>query len=296
MTAMLRAASAAAARRHPARLVFGQMFEDAAVECRALPAGRVLCIASAGDTALTLAAAGREVVAVDVNSAQLRYVEHRLAGGPVRGGSVDRLLTVGRLALTALGWSRDQLIAFCELDDPRVQIQQWREHVDGRLFRSMVRVLLSRVSVQTAGFAPFTAGVRVGFDQLIVDRIVAGLSRHPNRQNPYLRRLLTGAPLPTPIPARAGAVTLREGDVAGFLESVPTGSFSGFSLSNVLDAASAPEAARLRAAVRRAAAPGAVAIYRSFRPGPTEDERELARQDRSLMWGSLRIEQVGRQA
>src|SRR5450755_3259291 len=69
------------------RLVFGRMYEDAAIESQVLPPGRVLCIASAGDTALALAGDGRQVVAVDLNHAQISYVRSRLDGlrpGPGR--------------------------------------------------------------------------------------------------------------------------------------------------------------------------------------------------------------------
>jgi S-adenosylmethionine:diacylglycerol 3-amino-3-carboxypropyl transferase len=53
------------------RLVFGRMYEDAAIELAALPAGRVLAIASAGDVAFALAREGRDVTAVDFNPAQV---------------------------------------------------------------------------------------------------------------------------------------------------------------------------------------------------------------------------------
>ncbi|MGO9829385.1 MAG: hypothetical protein ACLPJH_04545, partial [Myxococcaceae bacterium] len=40
----------------PQRILFGHMYEDAAVEARAFAGrGRIFCIASAGDTALALA-------------------------------------------------------------------------------------------------------------------------------------------------------------------------------------------------------------------------------------------------
>ncbi|WP_354644728.1 DUF3419 family protein [Kitasatospora camelliae] len=75
------------------RILFGRMYEDPAVELAAFPPGsRVLCIASAGDTAAALAAAGHEVTALDLNPAQLAYARARLEGGaPARTGTAERL-------------------------------------------------------------------------------------------------------------------------------------------------------------------------------------------------------------
>ncbi len=67
-------------RRGPRRVLFGQMYEDPEVELRAFPEGApVFCIASAGDTALALAAR-HPVTAVDINPVQLDYARQRLAG------------------------------------------------------------------------------------------------------------------------------------------------------------------------------------------------------------------------
>jgi hypothetical protein len=54
------------------------MYEDSGVELAAFAqAGRVLAIASAGDTAAALAAAGHRVTAVDINPVQLDYARQR---------------------------------------------------------------------------------------------------------------------------------------------------------------------------------------------------------------------------
>ena len=72
------------AARGPRKLLFGYMHEDSAIELRAFqPGGHIFCIASAGCTAITLAA-HHTVVAVDINPVQVAYVQHRLAGGQVQ--------------------------------------------------------------------------------------------------------------------------------------------------------------------------------------------------------------------
>ena len=70
-----------AARAGSRKLLFGCMYEDAEIELRAFqPDGRIFCIASAGCTAMKLAA-HHAVVAVDINPVQLAYVQERLGGG-----------------------------------------------------------------------------------------------------------------------------------------------------------------------------------------------------------------------
>ena len=67
------------ASRGPQRLLFGQMYEDAEIERVAFRGkSRVFSIASAGATALRLADQ-HEVVACDINPAQLAYAERRAA-------------------------------------------------------------------------------------------------------------------------------------------------------------------------------------------------------------------------
>jgi S-adenosylmethionine:diacylglycerol 3-amino-3-carboxypropyl transferase len=273
----------------PGRLVFGQMFEDHGVEVAVLPVGRVLCIASAGDTAFALATQGSEVTAVDVNPAQLRYVEHRLSGGPVELGSADRLLRVGRTLLRHTGWRRADIDGFCGLEDPAAQLQTWRDKFDTRSFRIVLGTVLSPASVRSAGFSAFTTGLGTRFDVLMRARLAIGIGTHSNRTNPLIRRLLAGTPVPVGIPAR-DSVRLLQVDLLEHLEHVPSGSYHGFSLSNVLDGATAQYAARLRAAVRNAAAPGAVAVYRSFAPARVAEHAIAARRDRSMLWGALEIE------
>lgn len=219
------------------RLVFGQMFEDHRVETTVLPVGRVLCVASAGDTAFALASLGSEVTAVDVNPAQLRYVEHRLSGGPVLAGSADRLLGVGRRVLRHTGWRGADVDSFCELDDPVAQLEVWRTQFDTRMFRAVLATVLSPASARSAGFSAFTTGLPTRFDTLMRERLATGIGAHSNRTNPFLRRLLTGMPVPTPVPARPDAVRLLRTDLLEHLESVPASSYDGLSLSNVLDGA-----------------------------------------------------------
>ncbi len=86
-----------AARAGPRKLLFGCMYEDAAIELRVFqPGGRIFCIASAGCTAMKLAAR-HTVVAVDINPVQVAYVQERLARpAQVQRGSAERILGFAR--------------------------------------------------------------------------------------------------------------------------------------------------------------------------------------------------------
>ena len=268
------------------------MHEDWLIEADVLPErGRIFCIASAGCTAFALASRGASVTAVDANPAQIEYVQTRLDGGEPRPGSVERKLArlrrLGRIA----GWSPAALSEFCALADGRAQVDFWREHLDTRRFRAGLALLLSPLSLRLAYSSPLVAAVPSRFGRVVRRRLERGFARHANRDNPYARFLLLGD---AEQPARRPGLelTLACADAAAFLEQSAPPSFDGFSLSNVLDGASPAYGRRLQAAVRRAAAPGAVAILRSFDEPASAEEYEWAARDRSLLWGSVRVEQA----
>jgi hypothetical protein len=263
------------------------MYEDSAVELRAFaPGSRVFCIASAGCTAFDLAARGDDVTAVDVNPAQVEYVRRRLEGGAPEQGTIDRRLGRLRRLAPALGWRRDVLERFCSLDRPEEQLELWRTELDTRRFRLALAAGISPRWLRRVYAGPFVAVLPARFDVTLRRRLERGFGRHPNARNPYTAALLLGRRRRT-TPAR---VTLVTADAAEFLEGCPPRSFDGLSLSNILDGADEAYAARLYAAVRRAAAPGAVSILRSFGEPTGPDEAERAADDRALLWGSMRVD------
>jgi hypothetical protein len=276
-------------RSGPPRLLFGRMYEDPAIEDALFPpSGRVLCIASAGDTARALAASGRTVLAVDINPAQVEEVARRLAGRPSRVGSADQLLAVGRAALRPLGWGPERLERFCTLDDPREQALEWRR-LTSALVRAAVRAALSPRVLRVVYGPAFARVAPLRFGEQLLDRIGTRIARAPNCDNPWLSQLLTGT-WTRPDPAQGtDGVELRCGDVAMVLEELPAHSIDGISLSNVLDGPGAAYAERLLAAARRVARPGAAVIVRSFLPSPEPDAWRLADRDRSLLWGGITV-------
>jgi S-adenosylmethionine:diacylglycerol 3-amino-3-carboxypropyl transferase len=272
-------------RSGPRKLLFGYMYEDAAIELTAFHSRRRLfCIASAGCTAMKLAA-NHDVVAVDLNPIQLAYVEERLAGGLLQRGSAERLMALLRALGPLAGWSRGRVRAFLELDDPREQIVYWQRHLDTKRFRAALNILFSRRTLSRVYATSFLEFLPAKFGNVLRGRMERCFARHSNRNNPYAHAMFLGEmPVEGNLPAR-GKIQLVQADAATFLKSQPAGSFDGFTLSNILDGANAAYEQRLFAALKRAATPGAVAVLRSLREPLSDSTTNRAADERSMLWG-----------
>lgn len=272
------------ARRGPSKVLFGRMYEDVELE-RAVfaPKGRVFCIASAGCTALQLAR-DHEVVAVDINPVQLAYARERIAGAPPIRGTVERVMGIGRTLAPLVGWSSSRVQEFLDLADPAAQVAYWREHLDTRRFRTTFDGLLSLAALRRIYASPFLAFLPSHLGAVMRARMERGFAQHPNRDNPYARALLLGE-LAEIDQVGARSIQLVGADAAAFLEGAPAASFTGFTLSNILDGADANYRQRLFAAVQHAAAPGASVVLRSFREPTAADVDNRAAADRAMIWG-----------
>jgi S-adenosylmethionine:diacylglycerol 3-amino-3-carboxypropyl transferase len=267
------------------------MYEDPAVELRVFPPrSRAFCIASAGDMALELARS-HDVTAVDINPVQLAYARARLGGAPADRGTAERLLDLGRGLLPLAGWRRPLLEAFLSLENPAEQLEFWRRNLDTRRFRAGVDLLLSFTALRGAYAAAFLEVLPPRFGRVIRSRMERCFGRHPNAGNPFARALLLGE-FPAPVVTPRNHVELACADAAAFLEQCRPGSFDAFTLSNVLDGATESYRRRLTAAVEHAATPGAVVVLRSFGEPTPEMTTNLARDDRSMLWGIVQVRVV----
>ncbi len=273
----------------PKEVLFGRMYEDAAIELAAFPpGGRIFCIASAGCTAFSLAPR-HEVVAVDVNPAQLAYAERRIAGEPMIHGTAERLMSFGHTLFPLAGWWPARLRTFLDLERPAEQAGYWRRHLDTWRLRAAMDILFSRPLLRTAYAAPLLACLPPRFGGVVRTRMERGFVTHPNRTNPYARALLLGELSDEPAPPAAAGIRLVHADAAAYLETVPEASFDGFTLSNILDGVEDSYRARLFAAVKRAAAPDAVVVLRSFGEPPTDLLTNRASEDRAMLWGIVDV-------
>lgn len=282
-----------AARAGRRKLLFGCMYEDAAIELRVFqPGGRIFCIASAGCTAMKLAA-HHTVVAVDINPVQVAYVQERL-GRPaqVKRGSAERLLAFARSLAPLAGWNKRTVDAFLDLDDPKQQLLHWRRHLDTRRFRAAFSFLFSRLVLRSVYSAAFLNGLPPNFGTVLRSRMERCFALHPNRRNPYAYALLAGDTRFGSDNPALRQIEVQCAEAADFLERQPAGSFTGFSLSNILDGTNAAYARRLLAAVQYAAAPGAIVVLRSFREPQCAPETNHAAEDRAMFWGIVDVRQA----
>jgi hypothetical protein len=267
------------------------MYEDSCIEMDAF-AGRkrIFCIASAGCTAIALAASGHQVTAVDLNKAQISYVEARLRGGDVQEGKADHLLARGRRLLPLFGWREPVLRDFLELENPDEQIEFWQTRLNTMPWRFMLDFFLQRSLLQFIYASRFTDSLPLHFGRKVRERIERSWRTHANRSNPYAWRLLIGHQNSRLRGVSPGSdLRLTCADAATYLEDCPPDHFDGFTLSNIFDGASAEYQMRLLNAVRKTAAEGAVVIRRSFGEPADAQEEHWATRDKAMLWGSVSV-------
>ena len=277
------------ARVGPRQVLFGRMYEDASIELDAFrPGSRVLCIASAGCTAMKLAP-HHEVVAVDINPVQLAYAERRLNGDPGFRGRAERVMDFARFFAPLAGWWPSRVRAFVELDDPAEQMEYWQQQLNTWRFRAALNGLFSVTALRSVYSSPLLDFLPKRLGVVMRTRMERCFASHPNRTNPYARSLLLGELSPDLPPTEAKDIRLVHADAAGFLENEPPASFDGFTLSNILDGADEAYRQRLFAAIKRAAAPMATTVLRSFSDADASSPTNRATDDRAMLWGSVLV-------
>jgi S-adenosylmethionine:diacylglycerol 3-amino-3-carboxypropyl transferase len=277
------------ARIGPRQVLFGRMYEDVSVELDAFrPGGRVMCIASAGCAAMRLAP-HHEVVAVDINPVQLIYAERRFDGDPGFRGKAERIMDFMRFFGPLAGWWPSRVRAFLELDEPGEQMEYWKQELNTWRFRTALDWLFSATALRSVYAPRFLDVLPKRLGSVMRGRMERCFTRHPNSSNPYAHSLLLGELSSEPPPPQAKDIRLVHADAAGFLENESPASFDGFTLSNILDGADDAYRQRLFAAIKRAAAPGAVTVLRSFGDADASSSANRAVDDRSMLWGSVLV-------
>lgn len=272
----------------PQRLLFGQMYEDAAIEREAFAGkGRIFCIASAGNTAMRLAEE-HEVIACDINPVQLAYAQSRANADVVRTGDAERAMQFGRLLAPLAGWRKKTVLTFLRLSDPAEQIAFWHAHLGTARFRAGLDVMLSSAVLRLLYAPEFLTILPPKFGAVMRQRWERCFVTHANATNPYVWSLLLDDSIPEQW-RRTAEIDFVVGDAAAYLESCAEGSFDGFALSNILDGAGPCYAERLSQAVRRAGTDKAVVVRRSFAEPSSDLSANCAERDRSMLWGIVDV-------
>lgn len=264
------------------------MHEDVEIEREAFRGKkRVFCIASAGDTAIQLAEE-HEVVACDVNPAQLAYAQRRASGGGPHTGDAERGMNFARLLVPLAGWRKGVLKTFLALSDVGEQMEFWKKHLDTWRFRAGFDALMSRSILHTVYARGFLSCLPEKFGAVLRKRLERGFARHPNAQNPYVRALLLGESVEEFRPTTKSIRFVRA-DAASWLESCPQRFFDAFTFSNILDGAEPDYRSRLARAIGRAACEDAVVVLRSFGEPVRQLQSNHAERDRSMLWGVVDV-------
>jgi S-adenosylmethionine:diacylglycerol 3-amino-3-carboxypropyl transferase len=271
-------------RSGPHRLLFGRMYEDVEIERAAFEGKRrVFCIASAGDTAFTLAET-HEVIACDINPTQLAYAQQRAEGAPQETGDAERAMNFARTFMPLIGWRKERLRKFLSLSDVTQQMNFWQEHLNTRRLRAAFDTLMSPAILRAVYQSQLLTVLPPKFGSVLRNRMERTFANHPNATNPYAKALLLGESETEPV-SKSSNIRFVQSDAASYLESCDAHSFDAFTLSNILDGAEPSYRTRLIQAIRHAATEDAVVVLRSFAEPSPNLATNHAHQDRSILWG-----------
>jgi S-adenosylmethionine:diacylglycerol 3-amino-3-carboxypropyl transferase len=280
----------------PKQVLFGRMYEDFEIERSAFPAGsRVFAIASAGCTAIRLSE-DHEVTAVDINPIQLAYAQRRALGAPVETGSAERMMQSGRRGFPLIGWTHKTLDTFFSLEDTDQQTMFWQKNLDTWRFRLAFDAATSRAVLRLTYAPNLLAMMPKHIGPVLRARMERCWSLHPNATNPYARSLFLDEAdvdlVADSSLAHASKVHFACADAVSYLEGCAAGSFDAFTISNILDGATAVYCHRLFAALKRAASQNAVVVIRSFAESDAPSPTNYAARDRSILWGIVAVTEV----
>jgi S-adenosylmethionine:diacylglycerol 3-amino-3-carboxypropyl transferase len=276
-------------------VIFGFQHEDATVEASSFPSpgsGRALCIASGGETAFSLLAAGAaEVVAVDVNGAQLRLIEVKviaLTKGRRDWLTEDASSILSERDLSAEArsfWERrvDSLrrgLCFSGLVERRTfrlgPLLRWfARHPSG--WRWKTGWWLLHLAISTGYAAGFRRSLPEGWATRLEERVKRALKEE--RRDPlWLAELGLGfGSGELPVYADDSTARLKdslsdlrlvESDLPGYLRDHPEEAWDLIALSNIGDTMGDSERRELLRLVVERLAPGGIVVMRSIVHSP----------------------------
>lgn len=199
--------------------------------------------------------------------------------GIIHCGKLERYLNFFRRVILPQLQSRDTIARLLSTTDVSVQDELYRTEWDTRGWRTLFRVFFSRLVMGTIGrdraYFRYVDGNDPGSELLARTR--RGLTQIPGGTNFFLEYMLTGryddlgkGPLYLRegnfdvLRRRAPVISLHEEDLTRFLWSAPTGGYSRFNLSDVLEYLSPAEKDNLLCQLARVSRAGGRAAFWSL--------------------------------
>jgi len=240
------------------------------------------------------------------------------ARGLYQFGRMGLFCRILRRYLAILGIRRDLIDAFFELRDLNEQAEWYRRYAAPRLWGPWSRLFVNfRPLLYLCGVHPAQYRLvdgRHDMYEYVKERLEYALTKVPIYDNYFLSQAVTGRFRGERVPPylraenfatlqrNADRVTVVNGWLGPFLDTLPVGSVNKFNLLDIFDWMTAEMFEATLRSVLRAAAPGATVIYRSgsyaLDPPPgvarffqRHDElaRRLLAKDRSATYGSFYV-------
>ena len=275
---------------------FGHMHEDHAAEltlAARMPSPRCLVIASGGDLALGLAGAGRQVLGVDLNSAQIALVRLKMdiarevgaatTAAWMTHGPPPLLERVARSGLNPGHFARG--LCFCGRVDRALHrsgplvawLLDWPTLAPGisrRVLGTALQGLLP-IAIRLLHGSGSTGALNPHAIALLRHRLLAAMQQTGAARNPLLMATLGQSFGNEPPPvwcepairgwlANAANIELRVSTIEAALSAAPPRSLGLISLSNLADMLDAPTWQSLHSRVATALAPGGFVVARSM--------------------------------
>ena len=269
------------------------MYEDASIEARSVPAGRPGLLHRLCGVHRVQAGApprGRGRATSIPRSSPTR--SGASPESPMIRGTAERVMCFGRRLLPLAGWRPSRLRAFLDLERAPEQAAYWRA-----------------ISTPGASVRPSTPSCRGRCSAPSTPRLSSPVCRHASAAScarawraasPCIRtgrtrtraRCCSASSATSPRPRRQGGSVSSTPKRPRTSRPQPKGASTA---SRSRTSSTAPEnayRARLFAAVKRAAAPGAVVVLRSFGEPPADLPTNRAPQDRAMLWGIVDVKPV----
>ena len=272
-------------------ILFGRMYEDAAIEQAAFPpGGHVFCIASAGCTAMALAPRHRDCGRHQPGAARIcRAPRRRRADARRRGGAYGRHRPAahGAIRLAAPQPRGVPRARRSRGTDRRFGIAAWTRSA----FAWPPTFCSGRAWLRLVYAAPFLQILPPRFGRGDA-RAAGALLEDPSQPHQRVCPGLAPRGVTSGLPARSASDSVGMYGRCLVSRIVPTGKLRCVHSLEHSDGAPDSYRDRLMTAVRRSRLAESLVILRSFAEPRSDSSTNLAARDRSMLWGVVDVRRV----